>query len=200
MHGRLLSQIRIIATTKSPAYGLVAERSGSVNVISWNKAYAIFPQFALIDHADHDLNDLTSNAKKDFEEYRNREMHSYFTYGGVKEEYSENGKWYELAYGGVTASTQYGRYYKHTERHIGDRLTWTISFDTGKVNQPKKLDCELQNTHFGMCQVYDEEDYDDKRDEDMMVGSWLEDAYNPKNKRPGIRGVEEQERERRREH
>ena len=185
-------------TKRPPVYTLAIETSGSINIVTWNKAYALFPQFAQIDHADDSFNRLRNNNNRHFEEHSKRDKQFDITYGGIEEEYLELNKWRAISYDGVTTSSlnksQYS--YIYGKRHIGDRQTWTIALDESKVTRPQIFDCEPQNMHFGMCQVY-VRDYSDanKRGliyEDVIVGSWVNHVYHPRNQRLGRQGVEMQ--------
>ena len=49
LHGRFLSGIEIIARRQLPSHNILKQYKSSINVITWNKAYSIFPQYAFID-------------------------------------------------------------------------------------------------------------------------------------------------------
>ena len=188
-----MSQIHVIAATRSPpVHRLVDDESGSVNIITWNKAYAIFPQFAFIDQAGRSLESLRYRGERYLIECDNHCSVNDMTYGGAVEEFLEDGEWHEINYGGIASSYRHNRTHQNTKRRIGDRLTWTISFGPSKVTPPKTLD-DVSHTHFGMCQVF--EPYDDERRSiyrshtDVVVGTWMTHVYDPKDQRPGRKGV-----------
>ena len=172
------------------------ERSSSVSIITWNRAYAIFPRLVHINRADDSLRCLIKSNDKHFKEYSKRDKKLDITYGGVEEEYLEFNKWRPVTYDGVTISSLNEMQYSYTyrKRYIGDRQTWTISFDESKVVRPQIFGCEPQTIHFGMCEAY-VRDYSDGNDrglihKDVIVGSWVNHTYHPENQRPGRQGVE----------
>ena len=136
-HGSTLSQIDVFVTEKPPLrMGITT--TGSVNVIAWNKAYSIFPQSDFVDRANWSFADLKVFAEEHLHEL--------------------NTHWRE------THDTGNALVYKHPNRHVGDRLTWTISFDTSKVpttatTTPHQEDdyspaFQLPYTPFGAYQLY----------------------------------------------
>ena len=100
----------------------------------------MFPQFVFIDHADRPLEDLK------------------VAHQNIKTDWYDHGR-FETTHGGVTTSySNTSRVYKHSRRHVGDRLTLTISLDTSKVTPPKTPDREEREIRCEVCQVY-ERDY-----------------------------------------
>ena len=188
MHDELSSHIQITATIRSPMYRLVEEKSGSVNFITWNKAYALFPQFAFIDRAESSWDSLAESAAEFYGSNYDEEYES--TYGGVVEDYFEYGEWHEINFGGVTVMNREldEKLSRNTKRRTGDRLTWTISFDARKVTTQSK---DWEGTYFGMFQGYfrDHSVDCDKYEiwPSWIVATWMTHVYDSKNQGPGRR-------------
>ena len=64
LHGKFLSGIEIIARSQLPVQKILKEFKSSINIISWNKAYSIFPQYAFIDQRKHSLKCLYDQKRR----------------------------------------------------------------------------------------------------------------------------------------
>ena len=100
-----------------------------VNVISWNKAYAIFPQPSFVYHRTYLLKDMTDHFGKLLYKYGNRGWTSQGTL------------WFE---------DEASHKSMLEPRRLGDKWTWTIPFDQTGISRPSTPDSVLEFSTFDL--------------------------------------------------
>ena len=161
------SQIKIWATGNPSVDLILFEPTACVNFIGWNKAYAVFPKFDFLDHADWDLNRLRQSAGKHMEDY---------FYSGDQ---------FDPTQDKFRPSSSNNPVYMRITRYIGDRYTWIIPFDTSKLTGPKTFVSQEEHTRFDICQAYEQNDsvsdlHSDHK-EDTLLAYWVMVVCNCRN-------------------
>lgn len=130
------SQINIIHTDLPPALHLLTYycTTAAANLITWNKAYCIFPDSTFIHKTSYQLNFAVDDINGAYlTKYRRRGWMTLQT----------QWKEYERSNSSVPSS---GR----LSRHIGDSMTWKISLDTTGVAPSSIPDHVLEQSHFSI--------------------------------------------------
>lgn len=135
-------EIRLHSTTCLPAQYIleISSSTAVVNILSWNKAYSVFPLPTFIQHKSYLLHDLDKSARQSARKYSQRGW-------DVQ---------------GVMWPEEKRRNHPIRERRrVGDRYTWTIPFDTRKVEWSKTPDYVLEHACFEMdlSMNYDNEEF-----------------------------------------
>lgn len=100
-----------------------------VNVITWNKAYAIFPLITFVRHKGYML----------------KPSHNYFATLQVK--YAERGWRSQLVQWPAEAMSNSPI---RSVRRVGDQYTWMIALDTNDIEQSKTPDLVIEYAAFGL--------------------------------------------------
>ena len=158
------SQIEITAMKKRTmdimfyhSIHFMRDESVSVNFISWNKAYTVFPRFKFIDHAEWSLQEFKRMARwHKLKHFLAIEQAEGFPHEGI---------------------------YKHVTRHVGDNLTWMIPFDTSRVTGPETLDYRSPYTCFQAYETYVKGRANEhgvySTYEDVPSVCWVNQLYDP---------------------
>ena len=166
-----------------------------VNIICWNKAYAIFPQFNFVNRMDWSLTRFKLKIIDEFGfDYSIEDYHRCLHFDEI-ELHFEDDEWQQAHYSdfddifGPCLSPHKTPWkdlsFMIGKRHIGDRYTWTIPFDTGKLCQSdESLDAQLQHTQFSVFQVYDRHftrgyEHVSKYNE-RLIGCWVMKFFEPR--------------------
>lgn len=103
-----------------------------VNIISWNKAYAIFPQPSFLYHKTYLLTPMTD------------------WYGGMLAKYDKRG-WRSQ---GILWPEDKASHASITQpRRLGDRFTWTIPLDTADVRRSERPDSVIEFSTFSLSEM-----------------------------------------------
>ena len=156
--GTVLSCIDITTTRLSPLVSILLGKAGSINIMGWNKAFAIFPHFDHVENPDRSFICLRKSADYHLDELLSgaRMYYHCVHLGTVEECVDKDRDQRKIASDGKTDVMCDSLVYKHVRRKLGDRLTWTISFDTTKViDAGEFLDVEPpEDKQFRTCQIY----------------------------------------------
>lgn len=128
-HNLTEAQIQLVSTPRQPILAILKGfyMTLVVNVISWNKAYALFPQPSFVYHKSYLLKD----------------MNDYI--GRLLAKYDERGwKCYDILWPEDEVSNRS----MIVDRRLGDRHTWTIPLDTSGVARPAIPDMVLEYSTF----------------------------------------------------
>ena len=126
-----VTQIQIVVTNDIPIQPILRNfhSTAVVNVISWNKAFALFPLTTFFQHKSFMLRKLD-----DF-------------YKSVVQKYTERGwKTLELMWPEDKKDNHPIRRY----RRVGDRFSWVIQFDTREITWSQNPDFVLEHACFGI--------------------------------------------------
>ncbi|KAI5816259.1 hypothetical protein BZA77DRAFT_61520 [Pyronema omphalodes] len=116
-------KVQIISTTGLPLQCVLRFHSTVVqNVITWNKAYALFPTATFIDRVT-----LVTAPKREQEQK-------------ALDKYQARG-WSVVEYPGASF---------HKDRYVRDSYTWMIPFDTEGVTKPEKPDYVIEISGFSL--------------------------------------------------
>ncbi|KAI1263505.1 hypothetical protein F5Y18DRAFT_438187 [Xylariaceae sp. FL1019] len=153
-------KVKIIATRSIPIICImnVFRSSCIVNIITWNKAYSIFPRATFLKHRTIALRSLSQFSPGT---------------GALHAKYSKRGwrMWThpvpfavadDLVGGKKGCSDLEDECGPHRCRRIGDRDTWTLKLDTMGVRRPLLPDFVIECTNFAVCNLQDD-------DEDAML-------------------------------
>ena len=128
-HDSTEAQIQLVWTPQQPILAILEGfyMTLVVNVISWNKAYALFPEPSFVHHKSYLLKD----------------MHDYI--GKLLAKYDERGwKCHDILWPEDEASNRS----MIVDRRLGDRHTWKIPLDTSGVARPAIPDMVLEYSTF----------------------------------------------------
>lgn len=114
---------------------LFTNTTTKLNFLSWNKAYSVFPLPTFVQYKSYLLQSL------DDEDAR------------LAAQFDSRGGW--KVQGVMWPEETHDNHPIRERRRIGDRFTWTIPFDTRKVEWSKTPDYILEYTCFAMDQVSD---------------------------------------------
>lgn len=134
-------EIVLHTTSCSPAQSVLLEgdTTAEINILSWNKAYSVFPLPTFIQHKCYLL-------------------HDWDTFTDLSARYISQRGW---SVQGVMWPEEKRRNHPVRERRrVADRYTWTIPFDTRKVESSKTPDYVLEHSCFKMdlSMSYDNEE------------------------------------------
>ena len=124
-------KIQIIATESTPIQIILGDfyTTAIVNLLSWNKAYAVFPLPAFVHHKSYMLEELNSRLAKKVNKYTRRGWRFQGT------------PWPE--------EEQQVNHPIRSTRRIGDKYTWVIPFEISNVQLPRTPDSVIEYAQFG---------------------------------------------------
>ncbi|KAJ9604902.1 hypothetical protein H2200_010291 [Cladophialophora chaetospira] len=125
------AKIQLIVTQHAPMLGIMTGfyMTAVVNIISWNKAYAVFAKDTFIDNRTYMLQPLDA--------YFEGLLHKYNHRGRQLEEIMRREDH------GQSTSIQ-------PVRRLGDRFTWVVPLPTENVQPPPQADLVLESSTFAM--------------------------------------------------